>query len=493
MSSDGMDPGSVWQGPPVSQKKSVQQQVQSAEDEDAFAADAQQQLADENLYSDDDEDVGPVEDDDLQQSPPTSEGRFKLLGQRTMPIIVPLVFGGLTSLFTLPLIAEKRAITPPGNIWLVVAFILIVTIAQIIALFYADTNNSLWVMATVGGFFAFLLLGTFAIFGPATGLVLLIALVVLAGVMVRYYFRPVSEGFVDVAYAFGKYSRTLYAGPNVLLPWEKKVYHLKVKEVQWLCPMQRIQLSHDYDIMLRATIAYQLHPEDAHLAVTQADNWESNLRELLITTLQTISTTFSPDDFVSWPQGLQTPSTDSESAKSLARRESINNYLYQQVRDKVALWGVMVHWVKIRDVMLAPRHANIQPESMLSTPATSFDPDEPTQARITLPTPQKVPSGSAGGASALKESKSEQETPPSTPPSAPASPKLPSEEVLVKLYREVQNGKITDPGTIREIAASFMTVADDPEASQAVSFDAARAAANLYEQAEKYEQAKKVK
>ena len=242
--------------------------------------------------------------------------------------------------------------------------------------------------------------------------------------------------------------------------------------------------------MLRATISYQLHPEDAHLAVTQTDNWENNLRELFITTLQTISTTFSPDDFVSWPQGLQTPSADSESAKSLARRENINNYLYQQVRDKVALWGVMVHWVKIRDVMLAPRHASIQPESILPTPSSSFDPEEPTQARITLPTPQAAPSGSAGGASApaLKESKPEQET-----PSAPAAPKLPNEEVLVKLYREVQNGKITDPETIREIAASFMAVADDPEASQTVSFDAARAAANLYEQAEKYEHAKKVK
>ena len=493
MSSDGMDPGSIWQGPPVSQKKSVQQQVQFTEEEDALAADAQQQLADENLYSDDDKDVVPLEDDDLQQFPSTSEGRFKSLGQRAMPIIVPLVFGGLTSLFTLPLIAEKRAVTPPGNIWLVVAFILVVTIAQIIMLFYADTNNSLWVMATVGGFFVFLLIGTFAIFGPAAGLIMLIALIVLAGVMIRYYFRPVSEGFVDVVYGFGKYSRTLYAGPNMLLPWEKRAYHLKVKEVQWLCPMQRIQLSHDYDVMLRATISYQLHPEDAHLAVTQADNWESNLRELLITTLQTISTTFSPEDFVSWPQGLQTPSTDSESAKSLARRESINNYLYQQVRDKVALWGVMVHWVKIRDVMLAPRHANIQPESILSTPATSFDPEEQTQPKITLPAPQEVQSGSAGGASvsALKESKPEQETPPSTPPSVPASPKPPGEEVLVKLYREVQNGKITDPETIREIAASFMTVADDPEASQGVSFDAARAAANLYEQAEKYEHAKK--
>ncbi len=488
MSSDGMDPGSTWQGPQTPQKKSIQQQVQSVED--ALAADAQQQLADENLYPVEDEDMVPVEGDDLQQFPLTTGGRFKSLGQRAMPIIVPLIFGGLTSLFTLPLIAEKRAATPPGNIWLAVALIVVVTIAQIITLFYTDTNNSLWMMATVGGFFVFLLLGTFIIFGAATGFIMLIALIILAGVMIRYYFHPVSEGFVDIVYAFGKYSRTLYAGPNMLLPWEEKRHHLKVKEVQWLCPMQRIQLSHDYDVMLRAVISYQLHPEDAHLAVAQTDNWENSLRELFITTLQTISTTFSPDDFVSWPEGLQTPSTDSESARSLARRESINTYLYQQVRDKVALWGVMVHWVKIRDVMLAPRHASIQPEELLPTPA--FDPEEPTQSKITLPTPQSdAPLRLPGDASApaLKESEAEQ----AAHPAVPASPKPPREEVLVKLYKEVQNGKITDPETIREIAGSFMAVAEDAEASQTVSFDAARAAANLYEQAERYEQAKQVK
>ncbi|HEY7413789.1 MAG TPA: SPFH domain-containing protein, partial [Ktedonobacteraceae bacterium] len=360
--------------------------------------------------------------------------------------------------------------------------------AQTITLFYADTNNSLWALATVGGFFAFLLIGTFTIFGPAAGFIVLIALAVLSAVLIRYYYHPVPEGFVGVVYSFGKYSRTLYAGLNILFPWERKIHHLKVKEVQWLCPMQRIQLSHDYDVVLRATISYQLHPGDAHLVMAQTDRWESSLRELFVTTLQTISTAFSPDDFISWPDGLQTPPADSENIQSLARRESINNYLYQQVRDKVALWGVIVHWVSMRDIMLTPHNANIQTEILLSTPPT-LDPEEQTQPKVTLPAQREAPLHLANDVPKT----SEQVTIPSAPPSVLAPPRLPSEEVLVKAYKEVKDGKITDPETIREIAASFKAVADDPQASQAVSFDAERAAANLYEQAEKYENTKEVK
>ncbi|HEX3639757.1 MAG TPA: hypothetical protein VHV10_00555, partial [Ktedonobacteraceae bacterium] len=71
----------------------------------------------------------------------------------------------------------------------------------------------------------------------------------------------------------------------------------------------------------------------------------------------------------------------------------------------------------------------------------------------------------------------------------PARPiQIPKEEILIKAYKEVQNGKITDPESIRSIAATFEAVARDSQASQSVSFDAERAAKNLYKQAHKYEE-----
>jgi serine/threonine protein kinase len=62
-----------------------------------------------------------------------------------------------------------------------------------------------------------------------------------------------------------------------------------------------------------------------------------------------------------------------------------------------------------------------------------------------------------------------------------------SEDFLTKGYTEVWRGNITDPEAIREIAAHFQALANDPIESQSVSFDAAHAAQNLYEQARRCE------
>jgi hypothetical protein len=66
--------------------------------------------------------------------------------------------------------------------------------------------------------------------------------------------------------------------------------------------------------------------------------------------------------------------------------------------------------------------------------------------------------------------------------------KLPTEETMRKAYEQVQKGKMTDPQAIRQIAMTFEAVARDPEASQKVTFDVERAATNLYQQAEHYEE-----
>ena len=59
-----------------------------------------------------------------------------------------------------------------------------------------------------------------------------------------------------------------------------------------------------------------------------------------------------------------------------------------------------------------------------------------------------------------------------------------SEEKLIKAYREVQHGQMTDPVSIETLADTFEQIAQDPQASAAYSFDAGRAASNLRAQAE---------
>jgi hypothetical protein len=383
------------------------------------------------------------------------------------------------------------------NLWLIVAIIIVATIADIIALYYTDENKGLRVSAITASVFLFVLIASFAIFGPAIGFVVLVALIVLSALLIRRYFYSVSDDFVDIVYAFGKYERTLYPGPNMLLPWEKVKHQLKIREKQWLCPLQRVQLSHTEDVLLRALVSYQLYAKHAHLAVTRADDWEQQFQEMFISEVQNIATMFVPDDFISWPEGLHTPSSTDANTDSLARREKVNDYLYRRISVKAEHLGVLVHWVGIRDVMIAPHGAELDTGALL-TPPTLPEPVEQPQIstqpdpsmQVTTPTtPMAQISNASIHQQTAHTSPKMSENSPSIDQRAPASPpKIFKEETLIKAYKEVQDGKVTDPLAIREIAANFRAVASDPQAREKVSFDAERAAQLLDEQANKYEE-----
>ncbi|GCE18273.1 hypothetical protein KDK_20730 [Dictyobacter kobayashii] len=259
-----------------------------------------------------------------------------------------------------------------------------------------------------------------------------------------------------------------------------------------MCPAQIIQLSRDEDVMLRGVISYQLLPEDAYLAVTQVRRWEESLRDLFQTTLQTITTVFQPEDFLTWPDGRNSQMAqpgDDDFAGSFERREQINDYLFQLMREKVALWGVQINWVSIRDIEIAPHGAiKIEPVQPVQPsrpePAQMDRVMEKTVPEMTLPRPQMA-------TARANASNQPAEAPARSYPVENPAPATPSydltEDVLVHAYKDVQDGRITDPETIRGIAAKFHEVAIDPEASQSVHFDAAQAARNLYEQAKKQE------
>lgn len=493
MSSDGKDSGAVWQEPTNKTRRGLQRSQSISQEEpvarvqpphdDAYTTHASLPADSDNKLASYDEPHQPI-----GASPGTPRNFFR----QWSPVLIPLILAALTSLLVLPLVAEKYARVPPENFWLIVAIIIAATIADIVALYYTVENKGLYVPTMAAGFFLFVLIASFAIFGPVVGFVVLIALLALAVLFTRRYFHPVAEDFVDIVYSFGKYDRTLYAGPNIILPWEKVAHQLKISEMQWLCPLQRVQLSHTEDVLLRAIVSYQLYAKHAYRAVTQVDDWEKQFQDAFIAEVQTIGTMFVPDDFISWPEGLHTPSSTEANTDSLARREKVNDYLYRRIAAHAERWGILVHWVGIRDVMIAPHGAEIDTEALTTPPALPVveQPQVATQPNPTLPT---APTAQSVNQSAHPQKTN---TSPKMSENAPsidqqpqaAPPKILKEEILVKAYREVQDGKVTDPLAIREIAANFRAVASDPQASEMVSFDAERAAQNLYEQANKYEE-----
>lgn len=514
MSLDGKEPGATWPNP--HERDSAVEQAHSLDAND-LAPEVQQHMQEAQLdeqpvdhlpFTNGEVDSGYDEEDypyatdadseqfDQQAEPASnpSELAHQLWHYFTL-ILAPLLFGGLTCLFVLPLIATGHAQVPSTAFWPVALVIVLIAIAQGVAVYYAGTNNGMWAMGTVGGLFLFLLVGCFAVFGPLMGLTMLVVLVAAAVYLTRYYIRPVPEGVAEIVEAWGKYARTLYPGPNVVFPWEKVKYTLNTKEVQWPCPPQRVQLSRNEDVILRAEISYQLLPEDANLAVTQVQNWEESLKSRLTTGLQTIATTFAPDDFLVWPQGLHAQRATYRDQHGMpsngARWEQVNAALLQYMRDKVALWGVQINWVKIRDVSLAPHDvAIIDTEQVISARSetdnagnsASSSAEKRPAAAIASETTTKMP---APETAAVRQGTA-------APASRPTNGNVPKgvlrEDILVQAYTAVQNGKITDPETIRSLAEKFEMVAHDPELSDQVSFDPIRAAQNLYNQAKRCEE-----
>jgi regulator of protease activity HflC (stomatin/prohibitin superfamily) len=504
MSPDGKDPGSVWNDPNESHWKQASEQQQFIDRDNVVPLSQQQPQAagQPGGTQESEEDDANYEGDFIEDPTDKISARASLVRQLVhygTLILAPLLFGALTCLFVLPLVATGHAQVPAAGLLPLALVIILIAIAQGVAVFYAGPDNGMWTLGTLGGFFLFVLVGCFAIFGVAAGFITLLVILVVCVALARLYLHPVPEGYVDIVYSLGKYSRMLFAGPHILLPWERVMQQLNVEETQWICPAQRVQLSRDEDVILRAAISYQVLPEDAYLAVTQVKKWEESLREYFVMTIQNMAATFSADDFIAWPQGLHARSeaaSPASSAGSAAHWDRVNAYLLRQIRDKVAMWGVQINWVLIRDVELIPHGAYVTDAAsvMNAQPAARAASGEGETVQAAQPKIQYAQAGA--GASMNATAQAQEDTVPSeavqhpfSNASAPVTPtRLPSEEVLAKAYKEVQKGNITDPETIRSIAEKFEAVAKDPERSKTVNFDAARAALNLYAQARKYEE-----
>lgn len=504
MSSEWNDPGTSWQQPPkqVHWDEEYEEVLSPPPDSDqdqeisSPISNARTQLPFQN---DGDEYANEDEDASLE----SDHSRFEAVqqfGEHLFPIFIPLLFAGLTFLFILPLVLRNQSYIHAAYFWPVGLIIIMLAIFQGTVLFYADTNDVFWSLAIGGGFCLFVLLGAFTLFGPTAAIILLLIFVIFSVVVIRLYRHRVREEHVDIVFAFGKYARTLNPGIHVRMPWETIIGSAQTRAVIWTCPEQRVPMSRDEDVHLKATVSYQLLPEDAYLVASQLDTWEENLHNLICNELQLIAGALTPDDFLIWPQGSQSfqhanTHQKSQDMDEMLRWEHINHLLFEKLLNKAALWGVQINWVQIRDITLTPHAVYTAAMDEMEIPAavpvggapqyrggqqsqstraqySSFDFDNDATERIEQ-------------ASMIAPPDAAMFSPGNAAPVRPA--KIPREEVLISAYRQVQTGKITSPAAIRSIAEKFEAVAADPALNSSVSFNAELAAQTLYERADMYE------
>jgi regulator of protease activity HflC (stomatin/prohibitin superfamily) len=430
-------------------------------------------------------------------------------------VVCPLVFFGLACLLILPPIASRG----PLAFWSTAAVLLIIAIGQGIAVYFSGQENHMWIPGTLGGLILFVLLGVFAVVNPLLGIALLLLIGGACIYLARRCIHPVVEGTVHIVYVSGKYSRTLFPGFNLLWPWEEVAHQVNIEVIHWDCPPQKIQLSPEEDVILRAVISYQVAPEDAYITATRINNWEESLRNLFTTTLQTVATQFVPTDFLAWTESLQAYQArnsqyDQQSAHlpdegvddfsaGPARRERINTYLFEQMRDSLAPLGIQIHWVRIRDIQLRPHTlsgVNAAPlvPDYTKMPDANQTESEPFVVSDVAQTNKAKTAEEQGSENAGKTGEDIPANQKPTEPlavrahstsSQPPKPHKPlTEEAMRKTYEAVQRGKVTSPEAIRGYAEMFEAVARDPEANQKISFDLERAAANLRKQADHYEE-----
>jgi len=420
------------------------------------------------------------EDDEWQKPPLFSRDSLRQLARQLSPVLVPLPFAVLIFLFTLPANLKGQSYIPAVPLAII---LLTLVVIQGTFLYYAGTNDSLWTLYTILGYALFLLVGAYALFGLGACLFLLFILLVIGIVMGGRAMRQVPEGYVDLVFSFGRYSRTLFPGLNFILPWEKVHGRLNTQETTWTSPMLQVNISRDQDVEIAATLTYQLMPEDAHIAALYMKDWEESLRQHFIGTIKSVVKELSPADFVAWSHHVHGRGAVVETfvdPTTITRWDRLNVLLRRRLQDQMAMRGILVNLVHIQDITLIPHLAPVggPPPGMLAPQGVAMDmgamrgaaPVQQARPVAAMPAPSVSPAIPVAAPVAVQP-----------PPIAVPKPEM--FEAMIEMYNSVREGRITDPDTILKLAARFNAVARDPEVSQTFNYDSERAAQNLYQRA----------
>lgn len=410
-------------------------------------------------------------------SPAFSFATFRVVS----PLLVPLMLGG--ACFTLLLLLSFLTNSPqlaadPGTLGPIFFVLAAVGVVLAAALAYAP-NDTIWALTMIAGLITNGAITIWTIFGPVTGIAMILGLSLLLALIVRKQAHTVLENSVHAMVLFGKHNRTLRPGFNLRLPGEQVWAILHTGDVTVDVAVQDIVLPNGAHVAVRASALCRIVPERAHLAAPHGNDWPQQVQHCLELSLREILGETEPEALA----------LNESAVRDLAQTDPMPTRLRGHLQHLIAAWGISVEWVRPHSLSLMPAAATqFLPRQGAAAPTALPRPDVASGAHaatrlgsqdaVVQPAVTFVRS-SAGGQTvhAVRGL-----TPGALLPLPPAMRTgVPVPEALAEAYAAVREQRITDPTTIRRIALAFEKVAGDPVMGPHLPFDAGAAAQLLRE------------